>query len=72
MQNTHFLVSQRDSAWQFSFKGDITAPFHTRDAAVEAAIAAAEASDDPNVEVMLQDADLTMESVWRPRTREKR
>ena len=72
MQNNHFLVSQRDSAWQFSFKGDITAPFHTRDAAVEAAIAAAEASDDPNVEVMLQDADLTMESVWRPRTREKK
>ena len=68
MQNHHFVVSQRDSAWQFSFKGDITAPFHTRDAAVEAAIAAAEESGDPHVEVLLQDADLKTERVWRAGT----
>jgi hypothetical protein len=72
MQNNHFVVSQRESAWQFSFKGDITAPFHTRNAAIQAAIAAAEASEDPNVEVLLQDSDLKTESVWRPVTREKK
>ena len=68
MENSHFVVSRRDSAWQFSFKGDITAPFHTRDAAVEAAIAAAEESRDPHVEVLLQDADLKTERVWRAGT----
>ena len=69
MQNSHFVVSQGDSAWQFSFKGDITAPFHTRDAAIKAAIAQAEASGDPHVEVVLQDADMRTERVWRPRAR---
>lgn len=72
MENNHFVVSQRDSAWQFSFKGDITAPFATRDKAIEAAIAAAQASDDPDVEVLLQDADLKVESVWRPRSRREK
>lgn len=66
MQNHHFVVSQRDSAWQFSFKGDITAPFATRDEAVAAAIRAAEALDEAAVEVLVQNADMKTESVWRP------
>ena len=71
MQNHHFVVSQRDSAWQFSFKGDITAPFTTRDAAVAAAIAAAEASGEADVEVIVRDADLKTESVWQARSRRR-
>lgn len=72
MENSHFVVSQRDSAWQFSFKGDITGPFATRDAAIDAAIAAAEASDDPDVEVLVRAADMRTESVWRPGTHQAR
>ena len=39
---------------------------------IEAAFAAAQASDDPDVEVLLQDADLKVESVWRPRSRREK
>jgi len=65
MPTNHFVVSQRDSAWQFSFKGEVTAPFTTKDDAVTAAIAAAGASRDDNVEVVVHDADMRAETVWR-------
>jgi len=65
MTNSHFVVSQRDSVWQFSFKGDMTGPFTSRDAAIAAAIAEAAAVGDDAVEVVVRDADMRTETVWR-------
>lgn len=66
MSQNHFLVYLRDSAWQFSYRGSITAPFKTREQAIEAAIFAARESEEANVEVLVQDSDMRTESVWRP------
>lgn len=65
MTNSHFVVSQRDSVWQFSFKGDMTGPFTSRDAAIAAAIAEAGAVGGDDIEVLVRDADLRTETVWR-------
>jgi hypothetical protein len=65
MSSNHFVVSQRDSVWQFSFRGDVTAPFTSKDDAVQAAIAAAGKISDFKVEVVVHDADLLVETVWR-------
>ena len=66
MDTSHYVVSASTvSGWQFSHKGDITGPFDTKQAAVDAAIAEAGQSDDPDVEVMVRDADMKTQSVWR-------
>ena len=65
MTTSHFIVSQRDNAWQVSFKGDVTAPFGTRDAAIAAAIEMAGKNGDAQAEVIVRDADLRSETVWR-------
>lgn len=65
MSSSHFIVTQRGPAWQFSYKGDITAPFATKEAAVDAAIAAAQAEGGSDVEVLVQDTDMRTETVWR-------
>lgn len=65
MTNNHFVISQRDSAWQFSFRGDVTGPFTTKEGAVKAAIAAASTVGHTDVEVVLHDANLRAETVWR-------
>ncbi|UYO00010.1 MAG: DUF2188 domain-containing protein [Devosia sp.] len=65
MTDRHLIVCQRDNAWLFTLKGTITAPFQTREAAVKAAIAEARAQDDPQIEVIVQDQDMTQETVWR-------
>lgn len=66
MSNSHFLVYLRDSSWQFSYRGSITAPFKSREEAVEAAINAAQDTDDADVEVVVQEADMRIETIWRP------
>jgi hypothetical protein len=66
MSNSHFLVYLRDASWQFTYRGSITAPFKSREEAIEAAIEAAQESDDPDVEVVVQDADMRTETIWRP------
>lgn len=66
MSSSHFLVYLRDSAWQFSYRGSITAPFKTREEAIEAAIEAAQEVGNREVEVVVQDADMRTETVWRP------
>lgn len=66
MSTNHFLVYLRDSSWQFSYRGSITAPFKTREEAVEAAIVAARETDDRDVEVVVQEADMRTETIWRP------
>jgi hypothetical protein len=67
MSTSHYVVSEQSaSAWQFSYKGQITGPFGTREEATEAAITEAAESDDPEVEVVVRDANLKTETVWRP------
>jgi hypothetical protein len=66
MSSSHYLVAAAAiSGWQFSHKGDITGPFESKEQAVEAAIAAAGEAEAPDVEVMVQDADMKLETVWR-------
>lgn len=65
MTNSHFIVSQRENAWQVSYKGDVTAPFTTRGDAIDAAIAMAGTAEDKAAEVIVRDADLRSETVWR-------
>ena len=65
MSSNHFVVSQRDSVWQFSFRGVVTGPFTSKSDAIQTAILAAGDIDDANVEVVVHDADLRVETVWR-------
>lgn len=65
MTTSHFIVSQRENAWQVSYKGDVTAPFTTREDAIDAAIEMAGTAEDKAAEVIVRDADLRSETVWR-------
>ena len=65
MINNHFVISQRDSVWQFSFRGDVTGPFTSKAEAVKAAIEAAANIGGADVEVVVHDADVRAETVWR-------
>ena len=65
MINNHFVISQRDSVWHFSFRGDVTGPFTSKDDAVRAAIDAASKIGDADVEVVVRDANVKAETVWR-------
>lgn len=65
MINNHFVISQRENGWQFSFRGDVTGPFTSKEDAVESAIKAASKFDGDAVEVVVHDADLRAETVWR-------
>ncbi|QQR40427.1 DUF2188 domain-containing protein [Devosia rhizoryzae] len=66
MSERHFIVYLRDSSWQYSYRGSVTAPFKTREEAIESAIADAREQNDPEIEVVVQDADMRTETVWRP------
>jgi hypothetical protein len=67
MSSSHYLVAEAAIAgWQFSHKGDITGPFETREQAIKAAITAAGESANPDVEVLVQNADMKTETIWRP------
>jgi hypothetical protein len=66
MSAHHFIVSQRESSWEFSHHGDVTGPFRSREHAIEEAIAAAAATGSTDVEVMVRDADHKTETVWKP------
>lgn len=65
MAERHLIVYLRDNVWQFSVQGTVTAPFRSREDAVEAAIVEARQLGDPDIEVIVQDSDLTQETVWR-------
>ena len=65
MTTNHFVVSQRDSVWQFSFRGDVTAPFTSKQGAIDAAIAEASKVGAEDVEVVVRDAHLLTETIWR-------
>jgi hypothetical protein len=65
MTERHYIVSDRHSAWQYTYRGSITAPFNTREEAIKAAIDAAQESGDRDVEVIVQNTDMQVETVWR-------
>ncbi|RYE45690.1 MAG: DUF2188 domain-containing protein [Hyphomicrobiales bacterium] len=62
----HFIVNHRDDIWQYTFRGSIFAHFTSRQEAIDAAIEAARATNEPDVQVIVQDADMKQEMVWRP------
>ncbi|HEV2513846.1 MAG TPA: hypothetical protein VGV07_01240 [Devosia sp.] len=62
----HFIVNHRDDIWQYTYRGSIFAHFKSRQEAIDAAIAAARATNEPYVQVLVQDADMKQEMVWRP------
>lgn len=65
MSENHYIVCLRDGSWQHNNRGNTSAPFTTREAAIEAAIEAARASGDPDAIVIVQDAETLTETVWR-------
>lgn len=65
MSQSHYIVYERDAAWQFTNKGSITAPFDARADAIAAAILAAQESGDPEAIVIVQDHDTDERIVWR-------
>ena len=65
MDTNHYVVSQRESAWQYSHRGEISGPYDTKQKAIDAAIAGAKQAGDADAEVLVRDADLKTESVWR-------
>jgi len=67
MSDSHFIVSVRDGSWQHSNRGSTSAPFKTREAAIEAAIEEAREAADPEAEVIVQDPETSAETVWRSR-----
>ena len=66
MSSQHFVVAAQDRAWHYSFKGDLVGPYSSREEAVEAAIEEATKLADNDIEVVVRDANLKTETVWRP------
>ncbi|KRB01223.1 hypothetical protein ASD83_06800 [Devosia sp. Root685] len=65
MSESHFIVYLRDGCWQHTNRGSVSAPFKTREAAIESAIDDARGAGDPEAEVIVQDPETTAETVWR-------
>lgn len=65
MSESHFIVYLRDGSWQHTNRGSVSAPFKTREAAIESAIEDARNSNDKGAEVIVQDPETTAETVWR-------
>ena len=64
MSEQHFIVTARDHAWQYSFRGSIAGPFKSRDEAIAAAIEDAKETGEGDVQVIVQDHDMQQETVW--------
>ena len=66
MAEHHYLVARTDSQWKVSYHGTDQGPFATKDEAVEAAIAAAQAEHDEgaDVEVLVQDIESNFHMAW--------
>lgn len=65
MSESHFIVYLRDGCWQHTNRGSVSAPFKTREAAIESAIEDARNANDQGAEVIVQDPETTAETVWR-------
>ncbi|MEO8686087.1 MAG: DUF2188 domain-containing protein [Devosia sp.] len=62
----HFIVARSDSHWKVSFHGTEQSPFESKEDAIEAAVAAAQAESVKglDVEVLVQDIDSTFHTAW--------
>jgi hypothetical protein len=67
MHPHHYVVSEDNGRWRISFHGDIQGPFPTKDKAVEAAIADAQACarTGTEIEVLVQDIESNFHSAWK-------
>ena len=65
MDERHFIVTERDHVWLYSYRGDPAGPFKTRQEAIDAAIAEATQLDYHTAHVIVQDKDMQQETVWR-------
>ncbi|KKB76918.1 hypothetical protein VW35_16150 [Devosia soli] len=65
MSQSHFIVCQRNDAWQHTNRGSVSAPFKTREEAVQSAIEDARNSGDADAEVIVQEPDTQTHTVWR-------
>ena len=65
MSRHHFIVRERDNAWQYSYQGHGAGPIQSRDEAIAAAIEEARETGEAKGEVIVQDKDLQEETVWR-------
>lgn len=66
MSERHMIVYLRDSSWQFTYRGSVTAPFRCRKDAVAAAIEEARQTGDVDLEVLVQEPNMQTQTVWRP------
>lgn len=64
--SNHYVVAEQDRAWHYSFKGALVGPYASKQLAIEAAIKQARASGSTDIEVVVRDADMRTETVWRP------
>ncbi|SFV35397.1 hypothetical protein SAMN05216456_2139 [Devosia crocina] len=67
MSESHYIVALREGSWQHSNRGTTSAPFKSRESAIEAAIEEARTSGDPDAAVIVQDPETSAEIVWRSR-----
>lgn len=65
MSESHFIVYLRDGCWQHTNRGSVSAPFKTRETAIESAIEDARSTGDKAAEVIVQDPETTAATVWR-------
>ncbi|HWU19768.1 MAG TPA: hypothetical protein VN155_18990 [Devosia sp.] len=61
----HYVVAEQDRAWHYSFKGALVGPYTSKELAIAAAIKQARASGSADIEVVVRDADMRSETVWR-------
>ena len=66
MTELHFIVSEKNGAWQYSSRGDITSHFGTREEAIAAAIKEARGIGAPEARVIVQDTNMQQQTVWQP------
>jgi len=62
----HFIVARADSSWKVSFHGTDQGPYMTKDAAIAAAVAAAQAKCAEGIlsEVLVQDIESNFHTAW--------
>ncbi len=65
MSENHYIVYLRDGCWQHTNRGSVSAPFKTRESAIDSAIADAREAGSPDAEVIVQDPETTDQTVWR-------
>lgn len=65
--SNHYVVAEQDRAWHYSFKGALVGPYTSKELAIKAAIKQAEGTGSTDIEVIVRDANMHTETVWRPK-----